>query len=113
MTPEQLALAIRTALAEAVAAGDLSVDLPDEVRVERPKNREHGDWSSNAALAAAKAAKRNPRELATALSEHLAANPPAHVTKVEIAGPGFVDFHLADSWLHDIIGGVLDEGTSG
>ena len=72
MTPEQLALAIRTALAEAVAAGDLAVDVPDEVRVERPKNREHGDWSTNVSLQIAKGAGMPPREVATRLAARLA-----------------------------------------
>ena len=50
MTPEQLSAAIRDALASAVDAGDLTVTVPDEVRVERPRNRDHGDWSTTVAL---------------------------------------------------------------
>ena len=64
MTPEQLALAIRAVLAEAVDAGDLAVTVPDEVRVERPRNREHGDYATNVALQLAKGAGRPPREVA-------------------------------------------------
>ena len=56
MTPEQLAQAIHTVLTDAVAAGELAVALPavERLRVERPKNRDHGDWSSNVALQLAK-----------------------------------------------------------
>ncbi len=81
--------------------------------MERPARREHGDWSSNVALVTAKAAGRNPRELAGQLAEILNASPPPHVTSVEVAGPGFVNFHLADSWLHDVLGDVVDQGVDG
>ncbi|MCU1355554.1 MAG: arginyl-tRNA synthetase [Acidimicrobiales bacterium] len=107
---------IRDALADAVldALAALHVDpLPAQVNLERPARREHGDWSSNVALAAAKAAGRNPRELAAQLVEQLSANPPAHVVAVEIAGPGFVNFRLAPTWLHDVLTDVVDGGTEG
>jgi len=89
VTPEQLALAIRTALAEAVAAGELAVDVPDEVRVERPKNREHGDWSTNVSLQLAKGAGMPPREVATRLATRLAAV--EGIKAVDVAGPGFLN----------------------
>ena len=65
------------------------------------------------ALATAKAAGRNPRELGQALVDHLLADPPAHVQAVEIAGPGFVNFRLADSWLHDVLADVVAAGPDG
>ena len=76
---------------------------PGVVQVERPSNPDHGDWSTNAALVTAKAAGRNPRELATALAGALTTEPPPHVTAVEVAGPGFVNFRLAHTWLHDLL----------
>ena len=108
MIRDQLADALRAAL---VALG---VDpLPETINLERPARREHGDWSSNVALATAKKAGRNPRELAQALADHLngEAHRPAHVTAVEIAGPGFVNFRLADSWLHAVLTTVVTEGA--
>ena len=89
MTPEQLALAIRNALAEAVAAGELAVSLPDDVRVERPRNREHGDWSTNVSLQLAKGAGMPPREIATRLATRLAAV--EGIKAVDVAGPGFLN----------------------
>jgi len=95
-----------------VALADAGVDpVPDEIALERPANRDHGDWSSNVALATAKKAGRNPRELGQALVDALSANPPAHVTAVEIAGPGFVNFRLADTWLHEVLVDVIEQGT--
>ena len=105
MIRDQLADALRTALAT------LEVDpLPETIQLERPARREHGDWSSNVALAAAKNAGRNPRELAGQLAETLSASPPPHVIAVEIAGPGFINFRLADSWLHDVLAEVVEAG---
>jgi arginyl-tRNA synthetase len=95
-------------LRDALAA--VGVDAPATVHLERPARREHGDWSSNVAMATAKAAGRNPRELATALVEWLNAHPPTHVERVELAGPGFVNFHLRATWLHDVLTDVVEQG---
>ena len=96
------------------ALGGAGVDpAPDEIAIERPRDRSHGEWSSNIALAAAKAAGRRPRELAEQIVAHLSAQPPPRVTEVEAAGPGFVNFRLAPSWLHEVLGEVLDAGVDG
>ncbi len=104
MIRESLATALRAALS---AAG---VDAPAEIHLERPARREHGDWSSNVAMATGKAAGRVPRELATELVERLNAAPPAHVERAEVAGPGFVNFHLRETWLHDVLVEVIAGG---
>ncbi len=87
--------------------------LPATVALERPARAEHGDWSSNVALVAAKAAGRNPRELAQVLATWLEQHPPAHVDAVEVAGPGFVNFRLRPTWLHEVLGEVATAGTDG
>jgi arginyl-tRNA synthetase len=107
---------IRDDLAEAVRSALVALGvepLPEQVAMERPANREHGDWSSNVALASAKKAGRNPRELASQLVGHLSADLPPHVTAVEIAGPGFVNFRLAPTWLHDVLAEVVEQGEAG
>jgi arginyl-tRNA synthetase len=104
---DELTDALRTAL---VAVG---VEPPAEIRLERPARREHGDWSSNVALASAKAAGRNPRELGRAVVDRLNAHLPTHVTRAELAGPGFVNLHLADSWLHEVLVEVVESGPDG
>jgi arginyl-tRNA synthetase len=97
------------ALRDAVAACGVE-PAPDDIGLERPARREHGDWSSNVALACARAVDRNPRELAQAIADHLQAHRPPHVAAVEIAGPGFVNFRLEDSWLQDVLSEVVDQG---
>ncbi|RAP57056.1 arginine--tRNA ligase [Oleiagrimonas sp. MCCC 1A03011] len=88
----------------------LPTDLtaPDFV-IERARNREHGDFATNAAMLLARPARRNPRELAQAL---VAALPPSElVERVEIAGPGFINFFLSPAAYHAEIGQVLDRGA--
>ena len=88
-------------------------DVPDAVVIERPARPEHGDWSTNAALVCSKVLGKNPREIGQALADELSANPPAHVEAVEIAGPGFVNFRLANTWLYDVLADVVAGGVDG
>jgi arginyl-tRNA synthetase len=87
------------------------VTPPDVIRLERPAQRGHGDWSSPVALGVAKQAARNPRDLAAALATRLNALPPPHVLQVDVAGPGFVNFRLRDTWLHDVLREVVTAGV--
>ena len=106
---------IRTSLSDALSGALVAsgIDLPADfsVGLERPARREHGDWSSNAALAIAKGAGRNPRELAAELSAWLEENRPEHVAEVSVAGPGFVNFRLASSWLHSVVADAVAAGV--
>ncbi|WP_448656489.1 arginine--tRNA ligase [Microbacterium lacticum] len=95
MNPDALAealLAVIAPLAEArregSSAGLTAADLP----LERPRNREHGDWASNAALKLGKAVGANPREFAQEIADALAETP--GVASVEVAGPGFINIRL-------------------
>jgi arginyl-tRNA synthetase len=107
-TEETLAAALSGAL------GSLGVDCnASQVHLERPQRLEHGDWSTNVALVTAKRADRRPRELAEDLAAALRSSPPPHLLEVEVAGPGFVNFKLAPSWLHDTLRQVLAEGEEG
>jgi arginyl-tRNA synthetase len=108
VTPEELALAIRTALAAAVADGDLVVAVPDEVRIERPRGREHGDWSTNVALQIAKGAGIPPREVAAALAARLAAI--GGILKVDIAGPGFLNITLEAGAAGELARTIVEAG---
>ena len=76
------------------AAGIVPADLaPPDYVIERPKERAHGDFSTNLAMLLAKAARTSPRALAQQLMDALPADPA--IARVELAGPGFVNFHLA------------------
>ncbi|MGV8961723.1 MAG: arginine--tRNA ligase [Stenotrophomonas sp.] len=91
------------------ANGSLPADtLPPDFVVERPKTREHGDFASNAAMLLAKAARSNPRALAQALVAALPAS--NDIAKVEIAGPGFINFHLSPSAYQREMVSVIKDG---
>jgi arginyl-tRNA synthetase len=93
LTPAELAVAIRRILVEMQADGTLSAaELPSEIVVERPKNREHGDWATNAAMQLATKFEMNPRAFAELLAPRI--QELAEVSKVDIAGPGFINITL-------------------
>jgi arginyl-tRNA synthetase len=110
VTPEELSSAIRAALLEATAAGDFTADVPGEVRVERPKNRDHGDWSTNIALQLAKPAGMPPRDLAARLAERLSALD--GIAQVDVAGPGFLNITLDAASAGELARNIVESGTA-
>jgi arginyl-tRNA synthetase len=96
---------IKTLQADAILPADL--ELPGFV-IERTRNREHGDFACNVAMLLAKPARAKPRDLADKLVAALPAN--QLVEKVEIAGPGFINFFLTASASHAELKRILDEG---
>jgi arginyl-tRNA synthetase len=112
VTPEELSLAIRTLLTQAVESGELSAAVPAEVRVERPRSREHGDWSTNVALQLAKAAGVPPRDLAQLIGARLAGVP--GVARVDVAGPGFLNIVLDAAAAGEVARTIVEsDGTYG
>jgi arginyl-tRNA synthetase len=105
---------IEILLREALATlpGDLCApeSIPALAQVERTRDPVHGDFASNAAMQLAKAAKRRPREVAQAIVDALPTSP--MFAKVEIAGPGFVNFHLAPVAYHQELQRTLDLGAA-
>ncbi|MFW0121153.1 arginine--tRNA ligase [Rothia sp. CCM 9419] len=95
MTPEELSTAIAQILSNTVNAGELTLNGEEQlptVKVERPKNREHGDWATNIALQLAKKVGKNPREVAQILAQPI--SDISGVASVDIAGPGFLNIVL-------------------
>ena len=93
MNPAELAAAIGRILEKMQSAGTLpSGQLPTEIVVERPRNREHGDWATNAAMQLAPVFGLAPRALAELLAPEIQAL--EEVSKVDIAGPGFINISL-------------------
>jgi arginyl-tRNA synthetase len=79
------------------------------VTLERPSNREHGDYATNVALQSAPRLGRPPRELAAELTEKAATLP--EVERAEVAGPGFVNLWVSNQWLGDALEEILDRGA--
>jgi arginyl-tRNA synthetase len=89
--------AIADALKRVIAAGEISAQLPSEINLDRPKNRDHGDYATSVALALAKSSGLAPRAVAQLIVKSLTDNDllnKAGISKVEIAGPGFINITL-------------------
>jgi len=113
VTPDELASAITAALHAAVAAGQtpLPADaVPADVRVERPRNLAHGDWSTNVAMQLAKKAGQNPRELASVLAQRLAATP--GIARADVAGPGFLNITLDAASAGELARTIVEAGPA-
>ncbi|MDN3904069.1 arginine--tRNA ligase [Arthrobacter sp. YD2] len=110
MTPEELSSAVTACLQDAIDAGDFSIELPGEVRVERPKNRDHGDWATNIALQLSKQAGMNPRQFAGILKGRL--EQIDGVAKVDIAGPGFLNITLDAGAAGELVKTIVDAGPA-
>ncbi len=113
MNPDALSaalLAVIAPLAEArrpgASAGLTAADLP----LERPRNRDHGDWASNAALKLGKAVGANPREFAQEIADALAATD--GVASVEVAGPGFINIRLEAGAAGALARAIVEAGAA-
>ena len=110
---DQVSLAILRALAQAVTSGELpsGLVLPSEITLERPKNRDHGDYATSIALSLSKAAGLNPRAIAEVIRTNLLADSTisGSVSAVDIAGPGFINISLARAGQGSIIASILKE----
>ena len=112
----QVSSAIMRALSLAVSSQELpgGLILPDQITLERPKSREHGDYSTSISLALAKPAGMNPRAVAEVLRTYLLADHEIKgvIAAVEVAGPGFLNISLARAGQRAIIATILSEGES-
>ena len=109
MITDQLASLVRSALESAVAAGDVELASIPEPFFERPRRKEHGDWATNIALGLAQGGG-TPRAIAQAIVAHLPES--KVVERVDIAGPGFLNFTLTAAWLHDVVRQAVDVSSS-
>lgn len=113
---ELLEAGILRALAGLQREGDFpaSVSLPDQLTLERPKNRDHGDYATSVALALAKPSGKSPRDIAVALQKALMADSDIshHLVAVDIAGPGFLNLTLAKASQGGVIQQILSEGLA-
>ena len=106
---EQVQELTKQAYAVAVKEGLLPEGVTVEPSVEIPKDVSNGDYTTTFCLAAAKAMKMNPRQVAAALAQHMTLED-SYFTSVEIAGPGFMNFRLGDKWFGDTVAAIETAG---
>lgn len=112
MTPEELKSLIQTIILQAGSAGEINLDLQDglDVRVERPRVREHGDWATNVAMQLGKKVGMNPRDFAQLIVDKLVADP--GIDHAEIAGPGFINITVNAAAAGELARNIVELGQS-
>lgn len=108
---KQVAAAAAQAAEKARAAGEFFYqELPDFV-VEVPREKAHGDFATNLAMVLAREARKPPRQIAEALVRHLDTED-TWISRVEVAGPGFINFTLDHRWLYRVLPQVVEMGKA-
>ena len=106
---EQIVEAVELAVTAAISKNVLpKMDMPS-VNVEKPREKNHGDFSCNVAMMLAKPARMTPRAIAMAIVENIPLDN-NYIEKVEIAGPGFINFFINDKWLYDTVEMIMELG---
>jgi len=94
-----------------ISAGIVESEQLPSIVLEVPKEKSHGDLATNAAMQLTKIAKKNPRELAQSIIDHLDKQA-AFIEEAVIAGPGFINFHMNKNYLYEVIQEVLTSGEN-
>jgi arginyl-tRNA synthetase len=107
---DELSRVITEAIARAITSGEIEASLPDTIPLERPKNRDHGDYATSVALQLAKAVGKNPRQVALILQKHIGTTP--LISAVDIAGPGFLNFTLNRASQANLVTSIIESGAT-
>ncbi len=99
---------VMNAIGRAVSVGTLPSELIPAFTIEIPNDKSHGDFSCNAALVSAKAFKQNPRKIADIICENAVLDG-TYFEKIEVAGPGFLNFFAGKLWFGETVNAVLKE----
>jgi arginyl-tRNA synthetase len=107
---EHLANILENAARQLQAAGTLPPGPTPVIMIERTRDRGHGDFASNLALTLARTTRTSPRNLAEQLLAHIETG--GSIERVEVAGPGFINFFLGPGAWHAVIGTILEQGAN-
>ncbi|MHB9093600.1 MAG: arginine--tRNA ligase, partial [Eubacteriales bacterium] len=100
---------INSAAESAKNAGTLNYEGLPEFVLEVPREKEHGDFATNIAMLLARQAKMSPRQVAETLKNNINTQG-SWVARIEIAGPGFINFYLNNNWVHEVLLQVEEQG---
>lgn len=106
---EQIRNVVKKALAAATEKGLLPGIIIEDVFIETPKEKEHGDFSTNIAMVLAKQAKKAPVQIASVLIDNMDFTD-TYIQRAECAGQGFINFFLGTTWLYDTLKIISREG---
>mgnify|MGYP000946526478 CR=1 FL=1 len=99
---EEIRNAVRKSIGKAVSSGEIPEVEISDIFVETPREKEHGDFSTNAAMQITKQARKAPRQIAEIIIKNLDLEG-TYIDRVECAGPGFINFYLKNDWLYDTL----------
>ncbi|MCU7939715.1 MAG: arginine--tRNA ligase [gamma proteobacterium symbiont of Bathyaustriella thionipta] len=100
---------ITQAIQSLINNGSLMVDMPT-IKIDRTRDKSHGDFAANVAMLLAKPARKNPREIASMIIDSLPAS--EFVEKIEIAGPGFINFYVSNDSRQNVVNNVIEQGDA-
>ncbi|MBF0370403.1 MAG: arginine--tRNA ligase [Magnetococcales bacterium] len=103
---------VSLALEQLKSDGVLPEDIPANFKVERPREKGHGDFATNAALVLCRLARMKPRDLAEKLIAALPRGEAGAIERCEVAGPGFINFFVATARLQKLVPEILEAGTA-
>ncbi len=107
---QQIRDTVEKALAKSIKGGELpEMEIP-YIAVETPKEKDHGDFSTNVAMQVTRLAKKPPRQMAEIILKNLETEG-TYIEKTECAGPGFINFYLKNAWLYDALKLITHEGA--
>ena len=106
---ELLEAALKAAIGRAIANGQLAGSTPESITLSRPKNREHGDYSTSVALQLAKAVGKEPREVAAIILDQLKGVD--SISSMDVAGPGFINITLKRSSQAELVSTIINAGA--
>ncbi len=108
---EEVKEIILNAFGDAVAGGELPAEPIPAFGVEVPADRKNGDFSSNAAMVSARAFHKAPRAIAELVAKYAQLSG-TYFDKIDVAGPGFLNFYLSPRWFDEVVAAVMTQGTS-
>lgn len=107
---KQVEKIVIAALKDAVSKGELPLDTIPDPGLERPRDKNNGDWATTVAMRCAKQAHMNPRDIAQVVATHLGGS--ELIESIEVAGPGFINLKLSNAALQSVFTDVKSQGTS-
>ncbi|NCO34024.1 MAG: arginine--tRNA ligase [Armatimonadetes bacterium CG2_30_59_28] len=110
MIRKQLTSFIRRTIVDVLEK--MPADIPADIHLETPPRKDYGDFSTNTAMVLASQLKKPPREVAGELLAKMQGSPPGFIERIEIAGPGFINFFLNPDWLHECVRAILNGNGS-
>ena len=109
LAKDQIKDTIEKAINSCIEKGIFQLDQLPQIMIEKPKEKAHGDFATNVAMELTRKLKRNPREIAQNILDNMDLTNTL-IEKVEVAGPGFINFFFKKEWLYKVVDVILSEG---